>query len=142
MPYVFSLNVLEHIEDDAAALGDLFRVLRPGGRLFVYVPAFNSLFTSMDAHVGHHRRYRLRELVHMIRGAGFLVEKSAYTDALGFFATLAYKLFDKPEPAPLNPKLVRFYDRLIFPLSRLFSIPLAKVLGKNVYVVARKPVEQ
>jgi len=141
-PYVFSLNVLEHIEDDAAALGDLFRVLRPGGRLFVYVPAFNSLFTSMDAHVGHHRRYRLRGLVHMIKHAGFVVEKSAYTDALGFFATLLFKIFDKPEPAPLNPGLVRFYDRLIFPLSRCLSVPLAKILGKNLFVVARKPGEQ
>ena len=141
IPYVFTLNVLEHIEDDAAAVEDLFGLLKPGGRLFVYVPAFSILFTSMDSHVGHHRRYRLRELVRLIEGAGFVVEKSAYTDALGFFATLLFKLFDKPEPAPLNPKLVRFYDRLIFPLSRLLSVPLAKVLGKNVYVVARKPGE-
>ncbi len=139
MPYVFSLNVLEHIEDDAAAVSDLFDLLKPGGRLFVYVPAFNSLFTSMDSHVGHRRRYRLRELVHLIEDAGFVVEKSAYTDVLGFFATLAFKLFDRPEPAPLNPRLVRFYDRLIFPLSRLLSVPLAKVLGKNAFVVARKP---
>jgi len=142
MPYVFTLNVLEHIEDDAAAVDNLFGLLKPGGRLFVYVPAFNILFTSMDSHVGHHRRYRLRELVRLIEGAGFVVEKSAYTDALGFFATLAFKLFDKPEPAPLNPRLVRFYDRLIFPLSRMLSIPLARVLGKNVYVVARKPDAQ
>jgi hypothetical protein len=34
---------------------------------------------------------------------------------------------------------VRFYDRLVFPLSRLLSLPLGKVLGKNVFVVARKP---
>jgi len=141
IPYVFTLNVLEHIEDDVAALGDLFRLLAPGGRLFVYVPAFPALFTSMDSHVGHHRRYRLRGLVKRVEDAGFVVEKSAYTDALGFFATLAFKLFDKPEPAPLNPKLVRFYDRVLFPLSRLLSIPLGKVLGKNVFVVATKPDE-
>ncbi len=139
IPYVFSLNVLEHIEDDADAVDDLFGLLKPGGRLFVYVPAFNTLFTSMDSHVGHHRRYRLRELVQLIEDAGFVIEKSAYTDALGFFATLAFKLFDKPAPAPLNPKLVRFYDRALFPLSRLLSVPLARVLGKNVFVVAHKP---
>ena len=142
IPYVFTLNVLEHIEDDAAAVDNLYDLLKPGGRLFVYVPAFNILFTSMDSHVGHHRRYRLRKLVRLIEDAGFVVEKSAYTDALGFFATLVFKLFDNPEPAPLNPRMVRFYDRLIFPLSRLLSIPLAKVLGKNAYVVARKPDQQ
>jgi len=131
--------VLEHIEDDAAALADLYRLLAPGGRLFVYVPAFAALFTSMDSHVGHHRRYRLTGLVKLVEDAGFVVDKSAYTDALGFFATLAFKLFDKREPAPLNPKLVRLYDRVFFPLSRLISVPLAKILGKNVFVVAHKP---
>jgi len=137
--YVFSLNVLEHVEDDAGALDDLFGVLESGGRLFVYVPAFSVLFTSMDSHVGHHRRYRLRGLVDLVEAAGFVVEKSAYTDALGFLATLALKLIDKQEPAPLNPKLVRFYDRALFPLSRLMSVPLGRILGKNVFVVARKP---
>jgi len=139
-PYVFTLNVLEHIEDDAAALGDLYRLLSPGGKLLIYVPAFAALFTSMDLQVGHHRRYRLSGLMKLVDQAGFVVEKGAYADALGFFATLVFKLFDKLEPAPLNPKLVRFYDRAVFPLSRLASVPLAKVLGKNVYVVARKPV--
>jgi len=93
----------------------------------------------MDSHVGHRRRYRLHALVKLIEKTGFIVEKSAYTDALGFFATLVFKLFDAAEPAPLNPRLVRFYDRLVFPLSRLLSLPLGKVLGKNVFVVARKP---
>lgn len=138
-PYVFTINVLEHIEDDAAALGDLFRLLSPGGKLFIYVPAFAALFTSMDLQVGHHRRYRLSGLMKLVEQAGFIVEKSAYADALGFFATLVFKLFDNAEAAPLKPKLVRFYDRAIFPLSRLVSVPLARVLGKNVYVVARKP---
>ena len=139
VPYIFSLNVLEHIENDAAALHDLFQLLSPGGRLFLYVPAFEALFTSMDAHVGHHRRYRMSSLVKRVEEAGFMVEKSAYTDSLGYFGTLLFKLFDKPEPAPLNQKLVRFYDRAIFPLSRLLSVPLAKVVGKNLFVVARKP---
>ena len=137
--YVFSLNVLEHIEDDAAALRDIYRTLKPGGRLFVYVPAFKILYTSMDTHVGHYRRYRIAGLVDRVNQAGFVVEKSAYTDALGYFATLVFKIFDKPEPAPLNAKLIEIYDRFLFPLSRLMSIPLAKVLGKNVFVVARKP---
>ena len=137
--YLFTLNVLEHIEDDSAAMGDIFRVIKPGGRLLIYVPAFMILFTSMDVHVGHHRRYRLAGLRRLVADAGFQIEKSAYCDALGFFATLAFKLFDGPEPAPLNARMVGLYDRYLFPLSRLLSIPCAKILGKNVYVVARRP---
>ena len=138
VPYVFTLNVLEHIEDDAAAIAQLYRVLAPGGTLFVYVPAFELLTTSMDRHVGHVRRYRLPQLEARIRDAGFDIQTSGYADALGFAATLVLKLFDGAEPAPLNARLVRFYDRVCFPISRLLSVPMARIAGKNAYVAARK----
>jgi SAM-dependent methyltransferase len=137
--YAFSLNVLEHIEDDAGAMDDLYRVIKPGGRLFLYVPAFMLLFTSMDRHVGHHRRYRLGELAHLVEDAGFTIEKKAYTDALGFFATLLFRLLDDGDPGELNPRLIRMYDRFCFPLSRVLSLLFARVLGKNAYVVATRP---
>ena len=56
--YLYSLNVLEHIEDDDGALRLIARKIAPGGRVLLYVPAFELLFTSMDRKVGHHRRYR------------------------------------------------------------------------------------
>ena len=136
--YAFSLNVLEHIEDDAAALRALHARLKPGGRLFIYVPAFMSLYTSMDSHVGHHRRYRLGELRKRLTNAGFVIESSGYADALGYFATLLLKLFDGDQPAPLNPRLVRWYDRAVFPVSRLLSVLLRPVVGKNAWAVALK----
>ena len=138
--YVFTLNVLEHIEDDSTAIGELYRVTKPGGRLLIYVPAFMILYASMDAHVGHHRRYRLQPLRRLVAEAGFKIEKSAYFDALGFFATLVLRLFESSEPAPLNPKMVGYYDRYVFPASRLLSIPCAKLLGKNLYIVAHRPL--
>lgn len=137
--YVFSLNVLEHIEDDIGTLAELHRVVEPGGRVFLYVPAFMLLFTSMDEHVGHHRRYRLGELATRVEAAGFVIEKRCYTDVLGFFATLLFRLFDDGKPGQLNPRLIRFYDSFCFPLSRLMSPLFARVLGKNAYVVARRP---
>ena len=140
--YVFTLNVLEHIEDDTAAIDELYRVTRPGGRLLIYVPAFMILYASMDKHVGLHRRYRLTPLRNLVTAAGFQIEKSAYSDALGFFATLALKLFERSEPAPLNPKMVGFYDRYFFPASRLLSIPCANLLGKNVYIAAHRPLTE
>ena len=58
LDYAYSLNVLEHIKDEQKTVFDLHRCLRPGGRLLLYVPAFNILYSQMDRHVGHFRRYR------------------------------------------------------------------------------------
>jgi SAM-dependent methyltransferase len=137
--YVFTLNVLEHIKDDRAVISELYRVLQPGGRLFIYVPAFDLLYSAMDANVGHHRRYRMKDMTHLLQSAGFHIEKRAYTDALGFFATLAYKMFNRKSDGILDKSAVQLYDRYLFPFSRALSLPLAKVLGKNLYVVADKP---
>ena len=54
--FFFSLNVLEHIEDDEATLRALTRKLQRGGRLLIYVPAFRCLWTSLDNKVKHFRR--------------------------------------------------------------------------------------
>ena len=68
--FIYSLNVLEHIEDDQGALEALHSKLKSGGRLFLYVPAFDVLFSSMDRKVGHYRRYRKRGLIRIATGAG------------------------------------------------------------------------
>ena len=78
--YIFTLNVLEHIEDDQAALRDLARKLKPGGRLMIYVPAFQVLFSSMDRAVGHYRRYRLTDLSKKVSSAGFEVKEARYVE--------------------------------------------------------------
>lgn len=140
--YAFSLNVLEHLEDDRSAAAQLYRVLKPGGRLFVYVPAFMMLFTSMDRFVGHQRRYRLGELGRLMTDCGFVVDRRGYADSLGFFVTLGMRALDGPNPAPLSLRSVRFYDRWLFPLSRLLSVPLRRILGKNAWIAAHRPEKQ
>ena len=137
--YLFSLNVLEHIDDDAAIAREMLRVLKPGGSLFIYVPAFQVLYTSMDEHVGHVRRYRRPGLVSLFDNAGFDTHYSAYTDALGFFATLAYRMLDDGKPKPLNTGAIKLHDRFIFPISRLLSVPCSKLFGKNVMLAGTKP---
>jgi SAM-dependent methyltransferase len=136
--YIFSLNVLEHIEDDQAALIEMYGRLRPGGVLYLYVPAFPVLFTSMDRKVGHFRRYRRRPLVARLQQAGFEVREARYADSLGFFVTLLYRLIGSRQ-GELNPAALRFYDRVLFPLSRLLDRVLGRVLGKNLSLTAIRP---
>src|SRR3954452_7744006 len=53
---IVMMNVLEHIEDDEAALKTLRRALNPGGRIVLYVPAFMLLYSDFDREIGHYRR--------------------------------------------------------------------------------------
>jgi SAM-dependent methyltransferase len=135
---VYTLNVLEHIEDDLAALRGLRRCLVPGGRLFVYVPAFPVLYSRMDQRVGHFRRYRRAELSAKLAAAGFAVERIAYADSLGFPAALAYRLFARGT-GELQPASVALYDRWVFPLSRALDHLVHRWFGKNLLAVARVP---
>lgn len=135
--YVYTLNVLEHIEDDVSALRGLGRVLRPGGRLLVYVPAFEFLFTSMDQRVGHQRRYRLADLVKKVTTTGFEVIEARYADSLGFGATLLYRIMDRGK-GELDPRGLRLFDRYVFPLSQRLDTLAGRYFGKNALVVAVK----
>ncbi len=67
---VVLLNVLEHIEDDAAAVRQVARILKPGGIAVIEVPAGPWLYDVYDKHLGHFRRYRLSALARLLRDAG------------------------------------------------------------------------
>lgn len=137
--YIYTLNVLEHIEDDQAAIHTCFAKLKQGGRLFIYVPAFPSLFSSMDAKVGHFRRYLKHDLRQQVAQAGFAVEACRYADSLGYFATLLFKWLDQRNDGSFSVWQVLIYDRLFFPLSRLLDCICSPFFGKNLLVIARKP---
>ena len=70
---VVALDVLEHVEDDRAALAEVARVLRPGGVFFFTVPAFMALWRFHDEAYGHFRRYRKADLARRVREAGLEV---------------------------------------------------------------------
>jgi SAM-dependent methyltransferase len=138
LDYAYSLNVLEHIKDDHKTVGDLYRCLKPGGRLLLYVPAFTILYSQMDRHVGHFRRYRRKPLRHLLQTVGFEVSTAYYVDGLGFLATLVYK-FVGDRSGAVSPGSVSLYDALVFPLSRVIDFLAAGSFGKNLAIVATKP---
>lgn len=76
---VLSTDAWEHVEDDEAVAAESFRVLRPGGTLFVAVPAGMDLWSDHDVALGHHRRYERDQLVDLLRRHGFAV-----TDVFGW----------------------------------------------------------
>ncbi len=137
--FVYSLNVLEHIEDDRAVVREFNRVLKPGARALVYVPAFPILFSAMDRQVGHVRRYRKNRLIEPFAAEGFAIRRASYEDFLGFFASLVLRYLSSSEARPLNSGMVVFYDRFVFPTSKLLSRVFGRLMGKNLLLVVEKP---
>jgi SAM-dependent methyltransferase len=77
-----SLDVVEHLEDDVAALRELRRVVAPGGRLLVTVPAYQWLWSRHDVLNHHHRRYSKTTLVSAAEQAGWHCERTTHFNSL------------------------------------------------------------
>lgn len=95
---VFIFDVLEHVDDEAGVLGEIRRVLVPGGKLLLTVPAYMFLYGLQDEVSEHKRRYRLRPLRELVRRAGFDVFYTTYFNTLLFPPIAAVRLFRKVVP--------------------------------------------
>jgi SAM-dependent methyltransferase len=79
---VCAFDVIEHIDEDELALREMRRAVAPGGGTIVAVPQHPWLWSATDAHSGHKRRYRRRELVEKVAAAGFEpLETTSYVSA-------------------------------------------------------------
>jgi ubiquinone/menaquinone biosynthesis C-methylase UbiE len=76
-----SANLLEHVADDARALAEIFRVLRPGARAVIVVPVGPRNYDYYDRFLGHERRYGRGELARKAEGAGFEVLEDLFLGA-------------------------------------------------------------
>lgn len=150
---ITAFDALEHIEQDVAAMTEIYRMLKPGGVFIASGPAYQFLYAQQDRITHHFRRYTLGELKRKAHSVGFETLQGSYINFLLFPgilpAVLALKwlqLLTKPSdegagsnvgitiPAWLNASLAgifSFESRLL----RLFSAPA----GHSVILVARKP---
>ncbi len=80
---IICLNVLEHIEDDVEALRNMRKLLKPGGKLVLYVPANPRLYCEIDRGVGHYRRYLMDELLGKMKKAGYRVPHFRHHNIIG-----------------------------------------------------------
>jgi SAM-dependent methyltransferase len=115
---VLASDVLEHIEDDASALQEIARVLRPDGVLVFTVPAHPWLESAHDRALSHCRRYRSGALRALLQANGFQVGWLSYWNTALFPAVAALRLLRRSRPGtprsdarvlpdPLNELLFR-----------------------------------
>jgi SAM-dependent methyltransferase len=143
---IVATDILEHIEDDHAALREFHRVLKPGGHAVLSVPAYQMLWGEHDLALMHKRRYLAGQLGRLAARVGFRADRLTY--ALCFLLPVALARLLKrrtapgrvPEaqiwnvPAPLNAALIRF-QRMETALLRWVGLPW----GLSVIAVLRKP---
>jgi SAM-dependent methyltransferase len=130
---LFTINCLEHIEDDLNVLKTIWDCLDPGGVLIIYVPALPFLFSEMDYRVGHFRRYTKKTIYSKLIASGFTVSSFEYVDFLGVIASFTYKLLPNRSGEP-SIRAVATYDKYIFPISRILDLFFKKMTGKNILV--------
>lgn len=134
-------EVLEHIDDHAAALGAIVRHLRPGGRLYLSVPLRQDLWTQVDDAVGHVRRYGRGELAGMCKGLGLDVLDDLST---GFPLYNAYYQVlgrKSPEETASGARRSPVVSLVTGVLAKALSLEtrVSTPFGGRGFVVARRP---
>jgi SAM-dependent methyltransferase len=133
---IICVNVLEHISDDRKVLDECFKLLPPGGKLSLFVPALQYLYGSMDISYGHHRRYNRLELIYKIENAGYHVEYCRYLNLLGILGWWLNGKILKRKIIPKSQMLL--YDRIVS-FSQHVEKFLPKPIGLSLFCAATKP---
>lgn len=140
---VLMLDLLEHLEDDGAALRGARRLLSDGGILIATVPAYQWLFSPRDAYHHHLRRYGARRFRDLLEGGGYQVLLFSHYNALLFPPALLSRLWDKArrkEPGPdlrLPPSPVNRALEEVFAAERFFLPRTGFPWGLSLIAVAR-----
>jgi SAM-dependent methyltransferase len=146
---VVALDVLEHIDDDAAAAREIGRVLAPGGALYISVPAYQSLWSGHDVALMHRRRYVARQLEQVLRDSGGLqIERLTYVISAILPAVWAVRRLQRllrPNAPPRADVALPHFALMNRMLRGMLALEGRAALrsglpfGLTVFAVARKP---
>lgn len=131
---VFALNVIEHIEDDHLAILNCYKLLKPGGRMVVLVPAWPALYNRLDKGLEHYRRYSSTTLRQLLSGP-FTVTEMKYFNLAGIGGWWVTGTLLKRKV--IGEGRARVYNRLV-PLFRLVDRLSFHRMGLSLVAVGEK----
>lgn len=130
---VVCANVLEHVEDHRAALANFAASIRPGGTIFLLVPAFPVLYGEHDRADHHFRRYTKRSLRETVAPLPLEIETDYYMNLPGFFAWFTFVRLMRRR---LSEEGIGLYDRII-PAIRRVEESARPPFGQTLVAVLR-----
>ena len=133
---IISLNVLEHIEDDDKYIKKFYNHLPQNGKLILYLPSSNLIWTELDDMVNHKRRYSKSGIVELLNSNSFEIEKIFFVDFIGWIVLFFLKMFRLK--LDFDKRKIKFYDKFIFRTFKFTDYFFKNIIGKNLFIVASK----
>ena len=133
---IISLNVLEHIEDDDQYIKKFYNHLPQDGKLILYLPSSNLIWTELDDMVNHKRRYSKSGIVELLNSNSFEIEKIFFVDFIGWIVLFFLKTFRLK--LDFDKRKIKFYDKFIFRTFKFTDYFFKNIIGKNLFIVASK----
>jgi len=136
---IVSINVLEHIADDQAALANLADALKVGGTLLISVPAMMGLYNDLDRLAGHCRRYHLSDFERMLAPLPVQIDRLCYFNPIGGLGWWAnrFKSHDSLDSNAVNGQ-IKFFDKYIVPISKIVDPLSRRFFGQSLTCIARR----
>jgi len=132
---VIFINVLEHIPKDLDAIMNAYRIIRPGGKLIIFVPALQFLYSNFDRSIGHYRRYQKSELTRLVQNSNFKIMSCKYFDSLGI---IPWFIFMKVMSHGLSNRNTYAYDTFVVPWLKSVEKIMPPPIGKNLLLTASR----
>ena len=132
---IIASDILEHIKNDNLALTEWNRILKPNGKIIIFVPAFKFLFGKHDRLNQHYKRYGKKELVEQLQDSNFNIERISYWNCISFIPKIISK--NKDQLYEINEKINK---TLIYSL-KFENLLLKKInlpIGTSLFTIAKK----
>jgi glycosyltransferase involved in cell wall biosynthesis len=127
-------NVLEHVKNHQILISQIKNILSVNGKLIIFVPAFELLYSKFDLNIGHFRRYRKKSLTRLLNHSGMKIDYISYFNFFGFFAWFIMARILRGNPT--KSKLVKIVDKTLTPILRKIEYVFSPPFGQSLFVVA------